>query len=201
MSEEFNLNCPVCGARGLRVNSSMVSIPYFNQLAMFTIHCDSCGFNHNDVFSTEEREPCRWTYRVTGAAMLNTRVVRSGSGTIRIPDFGIDVEPGPSAESFISNVEGVLLRIRTVLEGIVVLVENETEKDRGRAVIEMLDQAMAGSLPFTLVIEDPAGVSAILPDDMTQVKYERLSKEEAASLRGAPNWLQEVREDLMDGRS
>ena len=193
--EELMLTCPACGSTDFKVNSMLYSVPYFNELAMFTMECGACNFSHNDVFSAEERPPMRWTIHVNDPELLKTRVVRSGSGTIRFPDFGIDIEPGPAAESFISNVEGVLYRTRPVVETAIRFAEKESEKERGAKVLEMMMSAIRGDLEFTMVIEDPMGVSGILPEDMRLVKREQLSKEEASKLRGAPAWLDAAREE------
>jgi zinc finger protein len=136
--------------------------------------------------------------RVDDSSMLNTRVVRSGSGTIRLPDFGIDIEPGAAAESYISNVEGVLFRARPVIESAVHFADDERQRKKGRKILSMIDKAMKGQIPFTLIIEDPAGVSGIIPDDMRLVKYEELSTEEASQLKGAPLWLDELRTDYVE---
>ncbi|RDE12759.1 MAG: hypothetical protein C4K47_07255 [Candidatus Thorarchaeota archaeon] len=173
-------------------------IPFFNELVMFMIDCPACHFSENDVFSAEERRPSRWTIRVDNSSLLNTRVVRSGSGTIRLPDFGIDIEPGPAAESYISNVEGVLLRARPVIESAVNFADDERQRKKGRKILSMIDKAMKGEIPFTLIIEDPAGVSGIIPDDMRLVKYEELSTEEASQLKGAPLWVDELRSDYIE---
>ena len=49
-------------------------------------------------------------------ADLDARVIRSSSGTLRIPELGVDIEPGFASESYISNVEGVLDRVEGVVE-------------------------------------------------------------------------------------
>jgi zinc finger protein len=198
MSEDESISCPICGSGHLIVKSMLYSVPFFNELAMFTMKCDTCTFTHNDVFSAEDRPPGRWTLRVDNERLLRVRVVRSSSGTIRMPDFGIDVEPGPAADSFISNVEGVLTRTRPVVETAIRFAEEPEEKERGRQVVAMIDAALEGNLDFTLVIEDPVGVSGILPEDMSLVSYEELTKEEASNLRGAPGWLNTVREEYSE---
>ena len=162
------------------------------------MHCPSCHFKHNDIFTTEQRRPSRWTLRVTDPRLLNVRVIRSSSGTIRLPEFGIDIEPGPAADSFISNVEGVLLRTRPVVETAIRFAESAEAKARGAEVLAMIDRAIAGDIEFTIVIEDPAGVSGILPDDMSLVEYEELTPEEASQLRGAPAWIDLAREQYRE---
>ncbi|MHA1481106.1 MAG: ZPR1 zinc finger domain-containing protein [Candidatus Thorarchaeota archaeon] len=196
--EDLTLHCPMCDSGKLIVNSMLYSVPYFNELAMFTMKCPSCNFSHNDIFCPEERKPTRWTLVVDNPDLLRVRVVRSGSGTIRMLEMGIDIEPGPAAEGYISNVEGVLYRARPHVETAVKGAEEASEKKRGKEVLDMLNQAIKGEFTFTLVIEDPAGVSGILPDDLRLVKREELSLEEASQLRGAPAWLDVARDEVQE---
>ena len=199
-NEEHGIVCPSCNKANLRIRSMLYSIPFFNELAMFSMECPSCNFSHNDVFSAEQRKPTRFTLYVNEPALLRSRVVRSGSGTFRLPEFGIDVEPGPAAESFITNVEGVLQRTMSVVETAIGFAEKPEEKSRGAEILAVMNRAIEGEYPFTLVIEDPAGVSGIIPDDMSKVKIEELSIEEASKLKGAPFWLDSLREDYSTQR-
>ncbi len=198
MNEELTIRCPICNEPGLEVTSILYNVPYFNQVAMFSIRCPHCHFTHNDVFTTEQRRPARWTLHVDSEELLRARVIRSSSGTIRLPDFGIDIEPGPMAESFISNVEGVLQRARPVVETAIRFAEHPEEKARGAEVLAMIDRAIRGDFPFTIIIEDPAGISSILPDDMSKVKEEELTPEEASKLKGAPLWVDTLRSELRE---
>ncbi len=193
--EEVGIVCPSCSEANLLVRSVLYSVPYFNELAMFSMECPSCNFSHNDVFSAEQRKPARFTLHVDDLKLLRSRVVRSGSGTFRLPEFGIDVEPGPAAESFITNVEGVLQRTMSVVETAIGFAEKPEEKAKGTKILANMNRAIEGEFPFTLVIEDPAGVSGIIPEDMSQVTIEELSIEEASQLKGAPFWLDTIRED------
>jgi zinc finger protein len=194
-NEELGIVCPSCNEANLLMRSMLYSIPFFNELAMFSMECPSCNFSHNDVFSAEQRKPARFTLYVDTLALLRARVVRSGSGTFRLPEFGIDVEPGPTAESFITNVEGVLQRTMSVVETAIRFADQPEEKAKGAEILENMNRAIEGDFHFTLVIEDPAGVSGIIPDDLSQVKYEELSIEEALQLKCAPFWIDTIRED------
>jgi zinc finger protein len=195
---EYISKCPVCNIGNLVVRSMLYSVPFFNELAMFMVHCPECGFSHNDVFSAEQRKPSRFTLYVDDVSLLNVRVVRSGSCTYRFPEWGIDVEPGPAADAFISNVEGLLFRVRSVVETAGGFAELEEERIRASEILEEMEAALRGEFPFTLVLEDPAGVSGILPDDMTIVRYEELTPEEASKLKGAPLWVDTLREDISE---
>jgi len=197
--EDLSSPCPVCGKGKLLVRSMIYSVPFFNELAMFNLTCPECGFSHNDVFSAEQRRPSRFTLHVDDATLLNVRVVRSSSGTYRFPEWGIDVEPGPAADSFITNVEGLLYRVRSVVETAANFSDLESEKERAFEILQQMESAVRGEFPFTLVMEDPAGVSGILPENMTLVKYEELSLSEASTLKGAPFWLDSMREEYTEG--
>lgn len=194
-NEELGIVCPTCNEANLLMRSMLYSIPFFNELALFSMECPSCNFSHSDVFSAEQRKPARFTLHVNSITLLRARVVRSGSGTFRLPEFGIDVEPGPAAESFITNVEGVLQRTMSVVETAINFADKPEEKAKGAEILANMNRAVEGEYPFTLVIEDPAGVSGIIPEDMSQVKYEELSIEEASQLKGAPFWIDTIRED------
>jgi zinc finger protein len=120
-------------------------------------------------------------------------------GKLRIlPEWGIDVEPGPTAESFITNIEGILYRVRMVVETARKFADLEVEKARATEILVEMKAALRGEFSFTLVMEDPAGVSGILPDDMTLVKYEELTIEEASKLKGDPFWVDTLREDYSE---
>ena len=47
------------------------------------------------------------------------RVVRSSSGTIRIPDLDLEVSPGGSSSGFVSNIEGVINRFEDAIGSII----------------------------------------------------------------------------------
>ncbi|MFW9844974.1 MAG: ZPR1 zinc finger domain-containing protein [Candidatus Thorarchaeota archaeon] len=196
--EEVASICPACSKGTLRIQSMLYSVPFFNELAMFNLECPDCGFRHSDVFSAEQRKPSRFTIYVNDSSLLNVRVVRSGSCTYRFLEWGIDVEPGPAAESFITNIEGIVYRVRLVVETARQFADSESEKQRAAEILDEMEAAIKGEFPFTLVMEDPAGVSGILPDDMTLVKYEELSHEEASQLKGAPFWVDTLRQDLSE---
>lgn len=151
--------CPVC-QRELEYIYQTEEIPYFSEILITTARC-ACGFHHTDTLILREGEPARWELRVTDPGDLNARVIRSSSGTLEIPELGIVVEPGPACEAFITTVEGVLQRIRDSLQRILTITKGE-QREKGVEVQTRLEEASRGEIPFTLVLEDPCGNSAIL---------------------------------------
>ncbi len=173
--------CPACSNQGMEYNAEQIDLPYMGESLETMIRCPACGYRHTDFVLTETKDPMRVSYTVRTADDMSVRVVRAASGTIRIPELGILIEPGVASEAFISNVEGVLLRVERVLDQL----HRDSESDEQRVRIdEML--AIFGRLregtadEVTLILEDPFGNSTILHE---QAVTEAIPPEEAARLK------------------
>jgi len=160
--------CPVC-SKDIQYTYQTERIPYFSEVMIAHASCD-CGFKSVDTMVMGDDDPVRYTFSVEGEEDLAVRVVRSTKGSIEIPEFGILVEPGPMCEAFISNVEGVLLRILDVVGGIITR-SGEPEKSRAIALKERLELAREGKEPFTLIIQDINGNSGIVSKKAVKSEY------------------------------
>lgn len=150
-------------------------IPYLREVMYVSATCE-CGFRFADTLLLSQREPARYELYVKDSEELNTRVVRSTSGTIRLPELGIVIEPGPASESFVSNVEGVLQRARRVVE---MLARDGATQNRAEEVLQQIDEACEQG-GITIILEDPRGNSAILSP---QARKTILTSEEAGRLK------------------
>ncbi|MCX8205147.1 MAG: ZPR1 zinc finger domain-containing protein [Candidatus Nezhaarchaeota archaeon] len=163
VSQRYRLPCPMCGV-DLEVVDVYYDVPLFGKAVLTSMTCRGCGYRRSDVFSLEERPPCRHELKVEGPEDLSVRVVRSSTATITIPELGIEIRPGLLAEGFVSNVEGVLRRVEAILEQL--LRDSEAPEDeRVRRVLEEVRMAAEGRRAFSLVIEDPCGNSFIAPKE------------------------------------
>ena len=156
MREACPGTCPACGA-DIQIVHHRIDIPHFPDLLLVTIACDACGYRHTDTIIPGEREPARWMVRIEEPGDLSTRVVRSTTGTIRIPELGLAVEPGTACEGFVTNVEGVLSRFEravAIIEGL-----------RGDEVERLLLAELARSPLFGLRFRENAGRALLLPRD------------------------------------
>lgn len=172
--------CPFCGASGaFQVKGRIDNIPYFGEIMETSVSCSSCRFRHSDVMCLGERVPMRYEFQITSEKDLMVRVVKSSTGMIKLPELGVTVEPGPSSEGFVSNVEGVLNRIE---EGIRLAVReaDAVRHRRGKAKIKKLDAIRAGKRRARLIILDPFGHSAIVDE---RAKGRKLTRRELASLK------------------
>ena len=177
--------CPFCGRASLVMRSLSLTIPYFGDALQTTVLCKACSFRHADLLLTQERTPARYELHVEGND-LGARVIRSASGTIRVPELKVSVEPGPGAEAFVSNAEGVLQRVRNVVTFAVRSSDSPASRKKAERTLATLDNMIAGRKSFTLVLEDPTGNSAIVHERATK---ELLSDRETQRLkRGAPEF-------------
>lgn len=178
-SFETRTSCPLCH-EDLIIQWRSDRIPYFGEVMYVTALC-KCGFRFADTLLLSQKEPMRYELKIEGPEDLNIRVVRSTSGTIRIPELGIDVEPGSISDSYVTNIEGVLDRIYKVVVTATKWSEGDEDRySRGLEVQKVLEEAIDGKRSLTVVIEDPFGNSAIISD---KAKSRVLAKEEADSLR------------------
>ncbi|NJE05902.1 ZPR1 zinc finger domain-containing protein [Thermococcus sp. M36] len=180
-------DCPICGGKGtLKVLQHVHDIPYFGKVMESTIICEKCGYRNADVMMLEDRPPKLYTVRVEEERDLFTRVVRSKSGTIELDEIGVKIEPGPAAEGFVSNVEGVLERVRETILMARHFREQEGDEEavrRADEILKYIEEVKAGKKPLTVRIMDPLGNSALVGD---KVKSRLLTKEEIDSLSLGP---------------
>ncbi len=153
--------CPVCGAEG-KLEFKPYNIPYFGDIMLFTLSCPSCGYHSSDVLLLSSgRNKKRHELLVSSVEDLSSTVVRSSYARIEIPELGVNVEPR-RGESFITTVEGVLIRVERVVK---MLWRNEEGEKRERAerLLQRIAEIKAGKASMRLIIEDPTGNSAIIP--------------------------------------
>jgi len=173
--------CPGCGGLGMEYTTEQVDLPYMGNSLEIVLRCERCGYRHTDFVLTQQREPTRYRYLVTKADDMMVRVVRSSSCTIRIPEFGITVEPGAVSEAFISNIEGILVRVERVLNQLLRDAEDDEVRQRITDLQDTFAQMRQGTAPpATVVLEDPMGNSAIIGEG---AEHEVIPEAEADKLK------------------
>ena len=173
-------DCPVCGGKNtLRVTSKTDNIPYFGDIFETSVLCEQCGYQSSDSISLEQNDPVKYILKIDETKM-NTRVAKSQTATITIPELGLKVEPGAKSQGYVSNVEGILNRFEdAVLRAIKLESDNSDVQDNALNIIEIITQLKMGELTANLILEDPWGNSLIDDDDAKKVM---LTQEEADKL-------------------
>jgi len=115
-------------------------------------------------------EPVRYVYRTATQEDLAVRVVRSMSASIEIPELGVRIDPGPTCQGFVSNIEGVLDRIVHAVGSAIVDGDAE-ERENAHLLLEKIARVKCGELPVTFILEDPTGNSAIVSDSAEKSTY------------------------------
>ncbi|AAB90454.1 MULTISPECIES: ZPR1 zinc finger domain-containing protein [Archaeoglobus] len=170
--------CPSCG-RELRAVVSTYDVPFFGKVLLTSISCE-CGFRHADSVVLGEKDPVRYIIKINRENLF-TKVIRSTSGTIRIPEIGVAIEPGPASQAFITNLEGVLDRVEGVVRTAMRWNSDDEEKVRRcEWILERIRNTIDGDEELTLILEDPFGNSLIVSDEAFK---EIMSKEEAQRLK------------------
>ncbi|WFO75086.1 ZPR1 zinc finger domain-containing protein [Desulfurococcaceae archaeon MEX13E-LK6-19] len=171
---EYEIECPMCRTQ-MKVEEYLYNMPMVGKVLIASGRCRECGYRFNDVRLAEPRGPRRIIYRVEQPGDENALVIRASTASIRIPELGIEITPGPASTGYITTVEGILM---DVLEKVEFLCSTgEASKEKCEEVKKAIREAMDARKKFTLIIEDPEGVSAILSD---KAVIEAYTQEEAA---------------------
>lgn len=169
MSELKDQECPFCNEKKCTLHEEELDIPFFGKVFVFSMECDACGARKSDVEPAEHKEPCRYTLEIESDEDLNIKVVKSGEATLKIPHV-ITIESGPASEGYITNVEGVLDRVKKVIESSLDAEEDDGAKDKARNLIKKLNKALVGREKIKIIIEDHSGNSAIISDKAQKSK-------------------------------
>ena len=161
--------CPVCSKKTLTLIQYETDVPYFGSVLIFSMQCASCNYKKADVEPEKMHEPCKYTLDVESESDLNIRVVKSSTATVKIPHM-MNIEPGPGAEGYVTNIEGLLARTKSVLEMEKEAEEDEDARKRLKNMLKKLQRAMCGQEKLKIIIEDPEGNSAIISEKAVKSK-------------------------------
>lgn len=198
-----DIPCPICSIVGeVYMIAHIDEIPYFGEHTQVTVMCHSCGWKQTDFIPAEGKKAGCWSLEVSNERHLKSRVVRSSSCTIRIPELDLQVNPGSNATGYVSNVEGVINRFIEVINMVLRDLQNDVaskikeqqkvELSNSIKEIEQLELLINrltivgqdGHQPFTLELLDPHGHSMIIDESASE---RELTDEEIVSLPTGPD--------------
>lgn len=163
---EMSIKCPACNTENTAKSiMKEIEIPHFGKVLETTIICESCGFKHSDIIALEQNDPAKYILKIN-KDNLSTRIVRSQSATVSIPEIGVKVEPGPKSEGYVTNVEGVITRFEDAVKQALHLFNDNTSQKNAQLVLNDLKSIVNGEKTATLIIEDPFGQSNVVSDDV-----------------------------------
>jgi zinc finger protein len=172
--------CPVCDHPTLKVIVRETNVPHFGRTLLYSSLCRNCGFRKSWTYPVETRPPRRYTLYVSEPSDLYSRVIKSNTSSIKIPELGFNLESRASSDPYITNVEGVLQRAKSATQTLNSWAESQEEKEKIEKLLSDIDKAIAGELPFTLIVEDPFGISSIEAVNPKKLRVEEMSSSESS---------------------
>ena len=94
---------------------------------------------------------------------MSIKVVKSGEATVKIPHI-ITIEPGPASSGYITNVEGLLQRVKEIIGSSVEAEEDDAAKKKAKNMLKKLTNVMLGRDTLKIIIEDQTGHSTIISE-------------------------------------
>ncbi|MBW2973577.1 ZPR1 zinc finger domain-containing protein [Candidatus Woesearchaeota archaeon] len=161
--------CPMCMKKTLVLTETETEVPFFGKLFVFSMKCESCKFLKSDVEAAEQKTPCKCTIEIKGKPDLNIRIVKSAEAKVKIPHVG-SIEPGPASQGYITNVEGIINKIKEQIEFIKENEEDAAAKKKAKNLLKKLQKVLWGNEKLKIILEDPTGNSAIISDKAERKK-------------------------------
>jgi zinc finger protein len=161
--------CPICSQKTLTLTDAERDIPFFGAVAIFSMSCSSCGYHK------AEREPSKYTLEVNSEEDMNIRVIKSSFATLKIAHVG-SIESGESASGYVTNVEGILNRIKKQVEFLRDSSDEKSDVKKAKNMLKKITKIMWGQEKAKITLEDPTGNSAIISEKATITKMKKSKK-------------------------
>ncbi len=161
--------CPMCFKDTLTLMDHAQEVPFFGPVLIFSMNCTSCNYHKADVECQEQHDPCKYTITVSSEKDLSVRVVKSSTATVKIPRV-MSIEPGAASNGYVTNVEGILNRVKVQLEKTRDLSEDDEDRKKAKNLLKKVQAALWGHDQIDVIIEDPEGNSAIISEKAIKEK-------------------------------
>jgi len=178
MEEEFSFKCPICNSGTIEITKTVYDMTDGDKMLIVKFECNKCTFIKNDVVPLTTRiEPGIISLQVMNENDLKSKVYRSPIGILEIPELEVSVEPGPRADFYYTNIEGILERFQKAVQIYRNdLDENEEKQREIDEILNNIDKAMKGDFNFTLKITDTGGGSYIIPQDESKYSFQKIDQ-------------------------
>lgn len=172
--ESFSFKCPSCNKGQIKISKVIYDLKDGDQMLILSFRCDTCDYATNDIIPlSTNMKPGVMILKVKNEKDLKSKIYRSPTGMLEIPELELKVEPGPRADFYFTNVEGILLRFESAVRIYRNNLENNDPQMREiDQILKDLEKALKGTLPFVLKITDLAGGSYIIPEEGTECRFE-----------------------------
>tara|TARA_Y100000310_G_C20695119_1_gene825109 strand:- start:3157 stop:3672 length:516 start_codon:yes stop_codon:yes gene_type:complete len=170
MSELSGQDCMMCGKKDLTLHEEEIDIPHFGKTFVFGMFCNACGYRKQDLESAENKQGYEYTIEVDSEDDMSIKVVKASTGTLKIPRI-ITMEAGENSNGFISNIEGVIERVKKAIQSAAdAESEDKAAKKKAKNMIKKLNNVVLGREKLKITLSDKSGNSAIISDKVTKKK-------------------------------
>ncbi len=161
--------CPVCRKKTLSLIEAEDNIPYFGKIYIFSMSCSNCKYKKADVEAAEKKEACKYSIEINSEKDMNIKVVKSSTATVKLPHI-MTIEPGPGSEGYITNIEGLLNRVKNAIQIAIGAEEDKDAVKKARRLLKKVNGIIWGSEKQKIIIEDPSGNSSIISEKAVKGK-------------------------------
>ena len=162
--------CPMCHQKTLELREHETEVPYFGKVFLFSMTCSNCKYHVADVEAAEKKEPSKYTFEISSDQDLKVRVVKSSEATVKLPHL-TTISPGPASLGYVSNIEGILNRVKYQIETVKETAEDDDDKEQARKLLKKINRIIFGQEKQKIIIEDPTGNSAIISDKAVKSSF------------------------------
>ena len=155
--------CPLCNQNALILTEREMEVPYFGKVYLFSMTCNNCKYHKADVEAIEQKEPARYEFEISSEEDMKVRVVKSSEAIVKLPHLAV-ITPGPASQGYVTNIEGVLNRVKYQIESAKEMEEDEDDKKKAKNLLKKITRITFGQEKQKIIIEDPSGNSAIISD-------------------------------------
>lgn len=162
--QEVDSLCMRCGKTGV-TRLLLTSIPYFKEIVLMSFSCSHCGFRNNEIQPASEiqEKGCKYVLKIENAEDFNRQVVKADSCSCKFVELDIEIPSGRGQlitpegllTEMIENLQGDQPQRKTLQPEIYQKIEDLIKK------VQKYINCEPGTLPLTLVVDDPAGNSWI----------------------------------------
>ena len=155
--------CPLCNEKTLILTERETEVPYFGKVYLFSMTCNNCKYHKADVESAEQKEPVKFEFEISSEDDMKVRVVKSSEATVKLLHIAT-ITPGPASQGYVTNIEGILSRVKYQVESAKEMEEDDEGKKKAKNLLKKLTRITWGQEKQKIIIEDPSGNSAIISD-------------------------------------
>ena len=169
MSEMKNQPCMMCGKKACTLREDEIDVPYFGRVFIFSMTCSECGDHKSDLEVAEQKDPMQYTFEIESEADMSVKIVKSGNATLKLPRI-IEIEPGPASIGYVTNIEGVLERVKKMIQSTADAEDEKDAKKKAKNLIKKLNNVILGRDKLKIILTDHTGNSAIISDRVVKKK-------------------------------